>query len=447
MAEIKLPVTITFVNLKHIDITNGDANIVMLNEHIRNYIDNDLSELALEINSPWGSGKTYSVNQYIKNDEEDKNTWVSVSVNGVQADEIEELFISSFIQSLDTSTSGVIAKSTNFITKFIPDSQSVGPVSINLPISSLRNKIVENYITKRNDRTKQNESLKKLVFVIDDVERIQNVNALKKLFGIVSVFLQEQLHAHAIILVNEDQLGKDEKSFFLENREKIINQVVTVTKRKNDVIAELMDDAITTQDASIIQSLTSNLTRITQENGSDNVNYRTLKVFISDINLILHYLNKNEGYNAFTDAQKKVFWYELTQAVFTILVAFREKSVDFTNSKPSFDELDSLRYLTLNNIQAITQFVAHGTTLDTQQLVDDFSRRYSLFTSNVSLDKLRNFRELSQEDLSTAQNELASNGTFTDALSKVPDLIAFFNLIDFLHEKNFGYPPTTIMTL
>lgn len=75
----------------------------MLNDHIRNYIDNDLSELALEINSPWGSGKTYSINQYIKNDEEEKNTWVSVSVNGVQADEIEELFISSFIQSLGTT--------------------------------------------------------------------------------------------------------------------------------------------------------------------------------------------------------------------------------------------------------------------------------------------------------------------------------------------------------
>lgn len=337
--------------------------------------------------------------------------------------------------------SGAFAKSTNFIKKFLPSSQSVGPVSINVPISSLRNKIVELYITKHND------SLKNLVFVIDDVERIQNVTALKKLFGVVSIFLQEQLHAHAIILVNEGQLGKDEKSFFLENREKIINQVVTVTKRRNDVIAELMDDAITTQDASIIQSLTSNLTRITQENSSDNVNYRTLKVFISDINLILHYLNENEGYNEFTDAQKKAFWYDLTQAVFTILVAFREKSVDFTNSNPSFVELDSLRYLTLNNIQAITEFVAHGTILDTQQLVADFSRRYSLFTTNVSLNKLRDFRELSQEDLLTVQNELASNGTFTDALSKVPDLITFFNLINFLHEKNFGYPPMPIMTL
>lgn len=102
-AEIRLFDTITFVNLKHTDITNGDTNIIMLNDHIRNYIDNDLSELALEINSPWGSGKTYSINQYIKNDEEEKNTWVSVSVNGVQADEIEELFISSFIQSLGTT--------------------------------------------------------------------------------------------------------------------------------------------------------------------------------------------------------------------------------------------------------------------------------------------------------------------------------------------------------
>ena len=42
----------------------GDTNIIMLDDHITNYIENDLSELALEINSPWGSGKTHSVNEY-----------------------------------------------------------------------------------------------------------------------------------------------------------------------------------------------------------------------------------------------------------------------------------------------------------------------------------------------------------------------------------------------
>lgn len=406
----------------------GDTNIIMLDDHITNYIENDLSELALEINSPWGSGKTHSVNEYAGSHQEGI-TWINVSVNGVKADEMEELFISSFIQSLDNDMIGSIVKITKKVEKFIPATQSIGPFSINLPISSLRNKILDSY-TSNADRNDD-----KLVFVIDDVERIQEVTALKKLFGIVSILLQEKLNAKVIILVNEDQLGNDEKSFFLENREKIINHIVTVTKKQNKVIEELIDEVITSQDASIKTVITSNIMRITQQNNSDNINYRTIRVLISDVNVLIQSLNETNGYNALPEVQKNEFLHDLTLALFTILVNFREKSVDFTDSKKISDELTSLRYLTSNNINAITDFVTQGTRLNTQQLVTDFSRRYSLFKTNKSFDKLQNFRKLNQIDLSNLQNEIVSSDTFISVISNVSDLLSLYILIDFLHEK------------
>ena len=66
-----------------------------LEEKLNHYLDAEQADLAIEIDGAWGMGKTYTLKKYFEKRKDER--LVYISVNGVQASKVDDLFYEAAI--------------------------------------------------------------------------------------------------------------------------------------------------------------------------------------------------------------------------------------------------------------------------------------------------------------------------------------------------------------
>ena len=187
-----------------------------LNESLNEFIQNKDMHCFL-LTGPWGSGKTYAVDEWKKSVEEDKNNiFIPISLFGVS--DVNQL------NSLALSSSSMANKFVDYIKSLDQNvSVGVGNINVSLPLIGM----VANLLKKDYPHNKN----KKYIFVIDDIERRDNKLSVEEIFGFVDQL--PKANTKVILItntcpepVNKRKNNKTFKSF----KEKIVQKEYAITK-------------------------------------------------------------------------------------------------------------------------------------------------------------------------------------------------------------------------
>jgi hypothetical protein len=209
---------------------NKKTDVVNPNKHIEEYLNNYLllenPEYAILLKGKWGSGKTYFIQSYIDNFQDENIKFIKISLFGLKnTNSIDE----EIFQNLHPLLGSKYAKLTGNILKgalklginvdWNQDDKKDGALSIDL------NKF--NPLDFFSDSKKSKEEI---IFIFDDLERTE-IN-LKEILGYIN-YLVEQSNFKVIILANEEKINNDE---YKEFKEKIIGKTFEVKHSFDDIL-------------------------------------------------------------------------------------------------------------------------------------------------------------------------------------------------------------------
>lgn len=409
-----------------------------LKSKIEEYIKNDRINLGFEINSAWGTGKTYSVTKIqseIKSSKY-KYVWINISFNGLTERDIDGLVQSSIAASLVKPLGKVIKNAGIGIGKLINMVEYNG-VKLNIPSSFLS---TQPNIIKLKEQLKEDHI--KPIFVFDDVERIQNKSAIAKLFGVIATTLQEQLNAHVIIIVNENELDKEVKEFFLKNREKIVAHVTTLSTEKNSAVATILNELSGHKETEVIEEIHN---KIIESNGTNVINLRTLTVFVSLFNTIWEELADHLTINELTCTQIHDVYRELALFMYNEVRQNREmlrNDVDSTadpkakSQSTNRDHNLNLMYISNKDGHMLIDFINQGLPIDSVSFALRLSQKFTLLKNNDFLKRIIFFRDNSEESLKQAQYEFATSDDLSNMLNNISEVYQLYSAIVFFETNN-----------
>lgn len=213
----------------------------MSNEHIRDFLNYycDLTtapQYAVLLNGLWGSGKTWFISDFIKNNKDSKR-FLYISLYGVQSfDDIESklyALLHPLLSSKPARILGSILKGTLKTTINIDINGDNKPDG-NISLGATSEKIIETSI-------KENQ-----ILVFDDLERCSI--PITDLLGYINQFI-EHGEVKSIVIANEAELLKNEKNSsetYRQIKEKVIGRTFEInpnTKAAIDFFASEIKDS------------------------------------------------------------------------------------------------------------------------------------------------------------------------------------------------------------
>jgi len=210
-----------------------------IKKYLKNYINYDNPEFAILLNGKWGSGKTYFIDKFIKdNEEKDKLKFIKISLFGLkEVDSIDE----QIFQNLHPLLGNKYVKLTGNIAKNVlkfgmkldwkDDTKADGTATIDL---SKFNPL--DYFSD------EKKSKVKIIFVFDDLERT-DIDLIEVL-GYIN-YLVEQSEFNVIILANEEKLKDKDKdnNNYLEFKEKVIGKTFEVQHNLEEILISFIHGA------------------------------------------------------------------------------------------------------------------------------------------------------------------------------------------------------------
>ena len=178
-----------------------------MNKHIKKYLESyltlDKPEFAILLTGKWGSGKTYFIDKFIKdNKKEEEIKFIKISLFGLkEVDSIDEQIFQNLHPFLGNKyvklTGNLVKNSLKFGMKldWKDDAKSDGTSTLDL---SKFNPL---------DFFSDKKSKIKIIFVFDDLERTDI--ELIEVLGYIN-YLVEQSEFNVIILANEEKLIEEE---------------------------------------------------------------------------------------------------------------------------------------------------------------------------------------------------------------------------------------------
>lgn len=174
------------------------------------------------INGSWGIGKTYFINQYIKDKE-----YVKVSLFGIN--DIENLKQNIYMQ---------LDKKLGFLKKINKTLEGVTIGSISVPYIEGD---IKKFLTKK---AKNNE----LLIIIDDLERKSSNILMEDILGLIEEF-NKIPDVYVIIIANEEEIGKfddKEHGIYLSFKEKVIQKTFNITsyskEARRNIIKKVLEE-------------------------------------------------------------------------------------------------------------------------------------------------------------------------------------------------------------
>lgn len=409
-----------------------------LKSKIEEYVKNDRIILGFEINSAWGTGKTYSVNK-IQNEVKSSThryEWINISVNGLTERDIDGVVQSAIVASLVKPIKKILKNAGKGFGKLLNMVEYNGfKLDISSSFLSTQPNMMKLQAQLENDKTKP-------IFVFDDVERIQDKSALAKLFGVIATTLQEQLKAHVIIIVNESELNTGEKEFFLKNREKIVAQVTTLGTEKNSAVDSILNELSGDTTEDIITSIRNKIIDI---NGTNVINLRTLTVFASLFNTIWEDLAKHLKTNNLTRTQIHDVYKELAVLMYSEVRQNREplhndvdSDVDPEGKSLPTNRDQSLNLMYISNMDAykLIDFITQGLPIESSNLATQISRKFTILENNEFLEKIIHFRDNPSESLKQAQQQISTSEDLSTMFDSVSDVCNMYSTIVFFKQND-----------
>ncbi|MCL4431015.1 MAG: KAP family NTPase [Epsilonproteobacteria bacterium] len=168
-----------------------------INEFLDYYLNLNEPQYAVLLSGKWGSGKTFFINKF-KEKNKSRYKFIHISLFGLKAkDDIHKQVIFKLFGSQSNAVSTTIDIAGKLIKGFLNKYTGVNITLADIPI----------------DIALKRESDQKVIFIFDDIERIDT--GIKEVLGYINV-LVEELNQKVILLANEDEINKQEYNDFKE---------------------------------------------------------------------------------------------------------------------------------------------------------------------------------------------------------------------------------------
>lgn len=424
---------------------------------LSNYI-NGQDQFAVMVDGPWGSGKTFFFKHHFIPCICKKHRTVYFSAYGYES--LNELKTALFNQLLVTSL-GMQGDKEN-TKSMIKDLASltkgtIGAFNKLKPFVSLAH-TAENILIK-NRLLSQNKTPAS-VLIIDDLERISPQIHISDLMGFLLTDLIEDYGYRVVLIGNSKEIQEDKK--FLSMREKVVSRVLLFTYDSEDIKEEFLQHS----NIAFLQDNSDWLVEIIEDYSRHNerqLNLRTLEFILSTFKLIdknlNQYFEKNPEQNSYSKEIKRSVFANLfviaTEYRTGILTRENLKDIDPLLNTRNFyfmhmkdDEEKSpaeqltIRYHNNTNLtkvimydSSVTNVIFNG-SFSAQHFVDCWKGLFKPQKTISNLDKISNFREMTDDQLKDLEGQL-----FKDACSQeaeINDILLTLNYFMFF-DKNDIY--------
>lgn len=424
---------------------------------LSNYI-NGQDQFAVMVDGPWGSGKTFFFKHHFIPCVCKKHRTVYFSVYGYESlNELKtalfnQLFVTSLGMQGDKENTKSMIKDLASLTK-----GTIGAFNKLKPFVSLAH-TAENILIK-NRLLSQNKTPAS-VLIIDDLERISQQIHISDLMGFLLTDLIEDYGYRVIIIGNSKAI--QENKDFLSMREKVVSRVLLFTYDSKDIKEEFLQHS----NIAFLQDNSDWLVEILEDYSRHNerqLNLRTLEFILSTFKLIdknlNQYFEKNPEQNSYSKEIKKSVFANLfviaTEYRAGILTRKNLKDIDplldtrnfyFMHMKDDEEkspaEQLTIRYHNNTNLtkvimydRSVTNVVFDG-SFDAQHFVDCWKELFNSHKKISNLNKISNFREMTDAQLKNLEGKL-----FKDACSQeaeINDILLTLNYFMFF-DKNDIY--------
>ena len=303
--------------------------ISILDKILESYLHDD-NEFALQIDGEWGCGKTYYIKSRLEELKKEDYSWVYFSLSGASSlTELKERIILKIFTETDKNVIDTIAKqSSNFLS-------ALGKNSGNLTINGMTF-LINKYIESRQSNI-TSDFPKRLLIVLDDLERLNQDIDVRDLLSFISNDLLVGIQAKVVIISNEQEFAKKEE--FKEYKEKTIYKTVKFQQNLSNIIASLCNESPNEILSNLLyekesDSYDSHFYRCSQ-NGLSNINIRTIQRIFRNFNELTEQISESE------DLGNELYRSLLLQIIFIEFETQEQKQLDYLQKleKRSYEEL------------------------------------------------------------------------------------------------------------
>lgn len=382
---------------------------------IENYI-NSNGRYALQVDGHWGSGKTYFIKNIVeKKLYDDKSKFIYFSLYGY--DSLVELKKELMLTIASNIKYAKSIKGLNLISKSRQLSED------NLTLNSIT--LVSNIILSQLQKATLKNTDKKIVIVIDDLERCsKNIN-ISDLFGFISTELLEKLSFKVLVISNSNEI---EEKNYRKIKEKVIGRTITFSHDKS-MIGDIL---LNKSESSFIKKKIDWILDILTVTYSDFalLNLRTLFSIIDNYEFIEDKFKKQISELPFEKQNKikeSLFLnvFVLTNEYKLGKISLKDlpelKEIDYKRSfwifdTPNPDKLEDRLHITYHGINqhfdssilyafVIANYVLCGIWED-DNYVAKWIETFFPIEVNESFEELRNFRRLTDEEIEGLQRKV-----------------------------------------
>jgi len=342
-------------------------------EGVSNYLNLKKTDYAIQINGPWGIGKTYYVLNELRpfieskvaakvEDEEKYYQFRYVSLNGLKnVESIGERILFSNSEKFGVGyaiTKSLLNSTTSFFKPF-------------KALNDEAQKHFEEHAYKLLDK-------QTMVLCFDDFERIDKTLSVEEVLGYINTNFVEHNNVKTIIISNEDKVS-DSKTFS-EIKEKVINRTLTFDKPIVDTTSNMIGDVYEEEYLEHLRKYESFISKSILAANVDNL--RTVRFVFDNYKIIFETIQKDFIQEAgllerTDDIYNKLF-------IFALLVSNEYKL-------GKIDSIDSVSQL---------EFDSLGFIYNSRSLEDDGTPEYDVefydtyFSSEILKDNYQFFESI-----------------------------------------------------
>ena len=376
-------------------------------------------ELALLINGPWGSGKTFFLKHFLKNEWDGKKT-IYISLKGVVS--LEDIARKVSLQIIMCKL-----PEKGFISKWFSKISSLKPLkNMDLPYFNVSGfaQSLDEVIIARAD-------LLKYIFVFDDLERLPSHITYKGVLFYIHNLLLENHAANVIVVTDKEHLFDDKNKEAVEEYREVASKVfyreVPFSQNIRDIFANYLEIRYPDFSDSLSKMLLTSkaIEEIFEENKTSNLRYYNqmfdaLYVIWPHFNSI-HFPSEEIKQNILNELLLWL-WNEYISLQLNSSIPEEERLYPFSG----FSVLP-------HEYKFIHQFCVEG-QLNVQKLQQEISERLVYYTQRLpikeDLDCLNHFSEYSSDEICRARDHIMDLCETLDDIDLLIDIYRCFIFLD-----------------
>ncbi|WP_435353389.1 P-loop NTPase fold protein [Emticicia sp. SJ17W-69] len=309
-----------------------------IDEAILNYIEQANTDYAVLLTGKWGSGKTYYLNNILKEKIEAKNfKMIVISLYGVST--IKEVSTMIFAER-SPKLAGIIKYGGPIVKSFfksidIADYLKFGIDEIDgnkdTNVSINQEKVVDetsSWLGRFTSKKQENGDVKEenIILCFDDLERKNDVLTNKEIIGYINNFAEKG--TKVIVLADEDKIESNEE--FKKLKEKTFGLSLEFEQKQEDTIKEIIKRGFE-EDKIFTTFLEDKIDYIGDIFFKHSKNLRILKFGLNCFHHIFSKVEKEKRTFKYVDLGKTCD--DLLKFVLTISIEFRENRISFENRR------------------------------------------------------------------------------------------------------------------